>query len=73
MNRTYIRKGRGGWRVVHKSNTDNATTVIAPLSKEDAITMRDTFKSEDEEASLDLPEFEEFLKTWGEPSTHEPF
>ncbi len=48
MNKVYIRKGKSGWRVVSKSTmTDTvgtSTTVIAPLKREDAVIMRDTFK-----------------------------
>lgn len=47
VSKTYIRKIREGWRVVHtsKDTHNEATTIVAPLSKEDALIVRDTFKN----------------------------
>lgn len=46
MSATYIRKARGGYRVVHKEQpgSEQSTTVIAPLERSDAQVVRETFK-----------------------------
>lgn len=50
--RTYIRKCRTGWKVVHVA-FDGATTVIQPLSQEDAITLRDTYRQKEDSVIKD--------------------
>jgi hypothetical protein len=54
ITKTYIRKTREGWKMVHKEyepeENYQSATVIAPLSKEDAELLRDTFKTNTEQA-----------------------
>ncbi len=50
--KTYIRKCRAGWKVVHVA-FDGATTIIQPLSQEDAITLRDTYRQKEDSVTKD--------------------